>query len=145
MKYTVCFWWNLHWCALYLWSFLQGGSYYFVALDFLSVISRTVCPLQVLNIWLFHLTLILSLCSPCLHSRRIFGIRFKITSSTTPDDSSIGSPYISLHQPTKLLYLASASLGQLPQLTQQLTLWLLPLPSSWRHSPAHALLLPWLQ
>lgn len=48
---------------------------------------------------------------PSLPSRRIFGIRFKITSSTMPDDRST---YITLHQSTKLLYLASAYHGRLP-------------------------------
>lgn len=52
---------------------------------------------------------------PSLPSRRIFGLRFKITSSTMPDDRST---YIGLHQSTKLLYLASAYLGQIPNVCE---------------------------
>lgn len=71
-------------------------------------------PHQMSNICLFHQTLTLSFCLSCPY-RRIFGIKFKITSSTMPDDRSTGPPYISLNQPTKLLNPAFAYNGQFPR------------------------------
>lgn len=83
----------------------------------------------------------------CLQSRRIFGIRFKITSSTMPDDRSTGYlPSACTNQPN-CSTLPLLILANLPHvwIRKQLTLWLLPIPSSRHHSPAHALLFTQLQ
>lgn len=69
-------------------------------------------------------------------TRRIFGIRFKITSSTTPDDRSIG--YLHQPAPTNLTALPCLCLSWLTPQRVWINSWLFDSyhsPSSRQHSP----------